>query len=752
MPQPNSRGFFIMLTEALTKFIKKPAVDVADPNNLDSQLTPSDLKTPAPTPTQPEADLLKLVSRRRMASQSAQYIHVRDTMLGMAAYNGNMWTEWNGTTGQLQQLPLATEDKYLRKSFNFARALVEKQLARATAQYPDVWSAPITDDPTDKEAAQIARSVMAHCAHINKRPELLRTWIKSALNSTTTWVRVGWNGRLMAPTGIPGPDGQTTYSEERIGDVEEHVTLPIDVLVDPNCGGNIHQGAYVLEQHAYSLELIHKNWPGSFGKVEPTMGDGTYASYLRRLQGIAHDTSNTMMLKNSAVVTQMWEMPSEAYKEGRFTVTTENCVLYAGDWPYEKKDKYPYVGLAYEENAGSAFGLNMIGILLEPQLAFNQIWTQIIRRLMGDKLSIFVPVGSKVSPDFYVNPRDYNKFVVEGGQEPKFVSPPPLSEAWFGAADKLEAYMEQLAGVHNIVGDDGVPANISGVALELAYAEDRSRLAPFIGRIESALVELAEWEIALYKQFGTQYDRILGLDDQAIPAGAKSGAFVAGKLQTMQALKNGNLRVIVTPGSGISKLPAAKDEQILELGKAGAFGEPGSPSAAHAMLTLTQGVRSNENVDNILRMVDQQAAQEQANQPNPMAVAQMQAQAAQQELQMKGEQEQHLAAIQVDAEKQKQAARGAEDRLTEQARSENALREIAAQSQADLAKIEATSRADIAKIEASANNVSLSLTAKAGPEITNSMAEAAGLEPDKTETMKDMLMPPKPDTKEKPNA
>lgn len=726
------------MSEIRTMF--KSPLKVADKGNVDSVLTPSDTDNTDYQQSQREDDYVALVKKHYLDAGQYRRQHEGRILTGVAMFRGYQWVEYSSGSGMLTRIA-GTEDPKQRfrwLTFNHIRPLVEMQQAHACYQYPDVWSAPLTDSDEDKAAAATERAILGHCYRINNRMEMLRNAVMGTLIGSTVWICPAWNPSMRADVadGVDPNGNVINPHKAQIGDVEETLRDSLDTYCDPSCLDDPHKGSFMIFAGMVNIGWARQTFErGKY--VTPTTCDGNYATLESRLASIA-DTYGvtTNVSKDLALMLDYWERPSARYprlynddgsiksKGGRRIIVIGEVLVHSNEWPYEKCDKYPAVQIQYQVNKGSVYGLNMVDDLREPQMAYNTLWSKIVTRINWEKLQIFVPIGSQLSKDFYKDPNDYDKWTVTQGQKPEFSTVPSFSPAYLDALKLIGDEMEYISGVRNVIGNDGIPGNISAETIELAQNIDKSRLHPFIGRIESALAELAEWETSLYRQYGKSFHRLLGLDDKAI-TGAKDMKGVA--LAQMDALKNGQCRVVYMPGSGVAKLPAARAEEIMNVFKEGGFGPPGSPASVEGLLTMLQSIRSDENVDKIIANVKRDLAIQQSMQPNPQ---QVQAQKDDAQAKLQGE----LEAIRVDGEMKLEGARTQADMNIQNTKDVNAVQLENLRHQNKMAEIMA------------ANQVvpSVSLTGKLGSIATPSAEEAAGLKPDSSAEQAKIVAPPKP--------
>jgi hypothetical protein len=727
-----------------------------DPDNVSSQISANDLdgaeqeKLARYLTGTAKIDADKLIRQGEEWFEEARqgrWEHHEDFFMGLAFFAGKHNYYWdqnaNGGQGMLQTFPNSAgntdfDEKFYQADENFFAVMIERAVARLTAAYPDAWGAPLNDTDKDKLAAQVLRSVNGHCSRETNRDKLLAAVCLYILLTTTTFVEVGWDPKAYADIGIPKPDGSIDYHREQIGDVCNRIVMEIDAYPDPNAalsGRGIHGGAYFIKHHLMNVQDISDKWGI---EVEATSGGSTYGYLLQRMELIAGDYSRAIAkFKNCAEVTEVWNRPSKQYPEGRFWVYSGSRLLWAGMWPYEKKDKYPFVEFGFKENAGSVWAQNMGKKLISVQRRINRLATYKAALLEWNRPTILAPSNANIAPDDLLNPTLYKIIPYDppqvGGAEPKFWAPPPMGSDLFEYKKELVDTMEALAGVRDLNGPDGQPIQ-SGSMYSLMLKTDKERLAPVIKMMGQGRKELYEWDGALYRQFGASFPRLLGIDDTAIPpAELQGGNAAATALVDIQALKDGNARVIMEEGSGEARLPEAEEEQLQNIMKLliSALAQPGGIALVEWFLKQTQAIRSDTETDRLVQGVQQLAADQAQQQATGAAnVQQMKGQQAVQALQMKQKAEQDAQQAEIEGEQIKAAINVHAQGLIQQWRA-----------QTDMAVEQQRFQNTMAQLQAKSAMPNISLSGKLSPGGEYSAEEKSGLSPSDVTTITKMLTP-----------
>lgn len=724
------------------------AKKLIDLTNFDSEPHRVEYKNPGDEPAiGDKQQLIQLGKKRLQDSRMGRRRVNADALNGVGFYLGNhrrMFELGDGSGGEGSWVNFdkgnqKERDRFIERPENYVQVMVDRYRARALATKPDAWCAPMTDSDKDRRASEVGSAVTAHCDRATGWDRLLDDVVLAMGISTSVYVKCEWNPKAWADVGIPQGDGSVEYHHAQIGDVAHTVNLWLDCYPDPNAiltGQGIHGGAYFVERVILPVEYIQERWGVT---VDATCTDSTFGNLEQRLEYIAGDyTRQNQQDNNCAEVIAVYERPglSELYPEGRFWVQSGDFFLYGGPWPYKKKDKYPFVEFKFGQKTGSVWGLNMVKPLIPPQLSLNRLAMKMNGWLEWFCPVLFNPTNSEVAPDdllgaHYGKNISYNGEQV-GGQKPEWMSPPAISEFWLAYKANLTQTMENIAGVRDFNSDTVNPPS-SGHDFEVRLEADKERLKLVIDNIWRGKAEVDEWRIALYAQYGTKFGRFLGLSDEAIPAKALQGPAVAATaLVDLQALEDGQCRVIVAGGSGMAKTESAKEEHLQEFVKLMAANVPAP--VLEFYLDNTTAFRSNAATETLRTNYKAwEAAQMTQKMAENAAMQQGQQQGAQAIAQQKIAADQQAAAIQTKADQDKSAIEVHQTSLVE-----------AFRANADMNVENARFQHSMALLQAKGSTPTIALAGSLGPVGLASAENAAGLKSDDVATMNKIMMPPKP--------
>ncbi|MGO8672253.1 MAG: hypothetical protein ACLQVD_12910 [Capsulimonadaceae bacterium] len=635
--------------------------ELSNKSNVDSEITPADLRNaPQPASTERELELVNLVMARFEDSSKARRIHEREWLLCTAFERGNQWVEWRDATNRLESLVDPNDPYRSYVTSNQVRSLTTKLKARATMSKPDASVKPLTPLPQDVGAAAEGRDILAHYDQLFDRQHQTQNWVDCCLATSTTFLKLVWDPNKEALTSFVDPEsGRVVVQSAPIGDIEEIIVPPFEMYADPKARSWDEVG-WVIHAKVRSLAAIQEKYGERGYRVRGEVaGSSSSSGYWEgRMDSITGDSYRTTTAEraNTATVYEMWERPSARYPRGRLIRVAGRVLLTDPSdlvWPYEKRDAFPFVPLGYQEKFGTLWALNAVHDLVPLQQNLNNILSRLMDRINTDKPTILVPTGAEIGVDAYQSKRNFQKIFYEPGMPPTYQAPPPVNGEWFNALSLLKGLMEDLSGVHEVSNGAVPPGITAGNAIELLQQSDTTQMSEFVGNLESAARQRAEWELALVAQF-YQEPRLVGISEEGSPQAALMNARSFENLTS-----GGQCRVVVTPGSATPKTPAARIQQYMDMAKAGMFAPPMLPVLK--MLVDLMGLERSDiltsRIDSAIQQVQQMApsaAQVQAmkgQQALQQQVQQGQAQAAAHSLKTRGD----LAVVQAKAESERQA-------------------------------------------------------------------------------------------------
>lgn len=705
-----------------TKKKKTPEIlDTAPP--FESRLTSDDYDlSDLPTP-QSEMQIVSMVKERLRVSAISRRVHEGEWIMGTAWEIGNHYSEWRQTTNRMEMVRDPADPYRTYHICNYIRVLVEGLRQVATASKPDVIFKGYTVSPNDTGAAEDAEAINDDC---NQRFDMQNEWLKWAfgcLATGPTFRKIWWNPELDALTWIMGKDGIPKVMDvKRGGAIDEMLVPAFEIYPDPSQRDDWDKCEYIIHQKLMPLDWFRQNF-GERGYRVKTSGPGKLDAWWEAAIDMitGDDTATNERYKNQAYYIECWEKPTTRYPEGRMIQIGGDVLLTepdAMDWPYEKKDTYPFIFLGYGERNDTLWSLNAVHDLIPPQRSLNQVMSRWIDRVIMERVTITTPRQSKAKPDTFQSRRNFNIVTHEAGFIPQMLIPPGISQGIPMAVDELTKEMEGIAGIKIQFSDDAPVPQMSGTALQIIRDESNKRISGFTTQIEHAAKKLAEWRLAIAAQYYTfpRYMAISNEDDpQASMQAAKDFRNIA---------SGGRVRINVKDGSALPKSPAAQNQTILDLMHAGAFTMANLP-ITQFVLQLMEIPGADIFVKAIEKLVNHQLILQAQEANSPHALAEQQANSASGLLAQKGQQD-----VALEQEKRATIISGKQQDGIQKAQM------IAQENEYELYQAELNKRNP---------PITFAIAGKAPGQLVISAAEAMGLDPgDVAEAEAVNAPPPKP--------
>jgi hypothetical protein len=386
--------------------------------------------------------------------------------------------------------------------------------------------------------------------------------------------------------------GDPLYDEMPLGDCNTDVVEPFRIALDP-LANDIHKIRWIMEYSVQPLTWIREVYgkdpltdEGYTGRVDEVKEETSLSGSLKRFyqlkqsSGVKQKIESTSSsggsdehIINSAVVKEYYERPSRQYPNGRMVVVANGVCLYAGDSPYvgpELGDWHPYSECRWEIVPGRFWGKSPLDNAAEIQKQINSIDSVIIlnRKTMAIPQKL-IPMSAGITHGQWTGrPGQEIFFRDTGGVPPSVIPAAGLDGSVFQErAQRVEDIKTVTGGIDILKGDrpDGVTA---ASALEMLYEVGTGKLFPILDRwkcfVESSQKKQLKIIAKFYKEPRPDFIRLLKsknreLSDQAI------SKFIGTDLYD-------NCNVVVEAGANITKLQAAKKQELREAAMAGVLG------------------------------------------------------------------------------------------------------------------------------------------------------------------------------------
>lgn len=651
----------------------------SDPRKVESELSPSDLDIVIPDLTETEKSICGLVDDRYKSAADNRRSHESSWFLSLAYYTGNQWVEWKNN--ELRPSRDLSDPHRVFTQRNKIRPKVKKLLTRALSSRPIANVAPITDSEIDRAATSEARAVIAHQDYLHSRQSQLKRLSRYCLTTSTVFLKVYWDATADADVPKMNKYGEVTGStRSQVGEIEEDVVPCFEMYIDPKAH-EFSEANWLIHSKVRSLDYVQTRYPhGKYVEAEIASGPEGYVD--SRMAAITGDykRGSEPGKKTSVVIKEMWEKPSARYPKGRLITVANGVLLRNDDWPFDKKDTFPFIPLSYEEGQDTVYGLNAVYDLIPAQRSYNQSLSRLEERERTAWGKILAPLGSEIGEGAFNTAQENEVIYHNPGFQPIIIPAPTTPPIFHEKLAIEEGNLNDISGVHEVSEGSAPPGVTAGNAIELLQQGDVTQMADFTESLEHFIEEVAKWEVSLASQFYTE-PRLVALSTSSAskplpfmkpPPAAETPPPDPGNMppqgplpdpndpnapeppedpsqapmpptapmqappqasadkeqddllnpalqvQYFRALtKGGSCRITVTPGSATPKSPAAQNENIMNMFRTGLFGPPQAPESAVIALKLMDLSRSDEVIEWVMAAKRQVMADMAALAPPP---------------------------------------------------------------------------------------------------------------------------------------
>jgi hypothetical protein len=534
--------------------------------------------------------------------------------------DGRQWLVFsnNGSTGGMwERLQTTRSNDYIpRPTTNYMFDVYQTLKAYVGKTQPRSTVFPNTDTHADKEAAKIGDLCLdANWARLKEEENyeyadaclvMYGTVFKKSYWDTTELMmakvpRMVQQPQMDPTTGavvgmqeVPATDpltGDPLFDEIPLGDVNTEVIEPFRVALDPNVN-DIHKIRWIMEYSVQPLSWIKEVYnkdpetsPGYTGLVDDVKEESQLQGGLKRMYqlkqssgvktqgtGIAGvSTGADDRIINSAVVKEYYERPSRDYPNGRMVVVANGVCLYAGDSPYsgpELGDWHPYSECRWEIVPGRFWGKSPLDAAAEIQKQINAIDSVIVlnRKTMAIPQKL-IPISAGIAHGSWTGRPGQEIYFrdVGGGQPPQIIKASGVDATVFQERAQRVEDMKTITGAIDILKGDRPDGITAASALEMLYEVGMGKLFPVLGRRKRFVTSDQKKQLRIiskyYKEPRPDFIRLLQQKNKELSAESISN-FIGTDLLD-------NCNVVVEAGTNVTKLQAAKKQELREAAQSG---------------------------------------------------------------------------------------------------------------------------------------------------------------------------------------
>jgi len=383
--------------------------------------------------------------------------------------------------------------------------------------------------------------------------------------------------------------GDPQYDEMPLGDCNTDVVEPYRIALDP-MANDIHKVRWIMEYSIQPLQWIKEVYgkdpatnPGYTGRVDEVKEETSLAGSLKRfyqlkqssgikqrVEGAVALGSTEEHLTNSAVVKEYYERPSQANPNGRLVVVANGVPLYAGDSPYvgpELGDWHPYSECRWEIVPGRFWGKSPLDNASEIQKQINSIDSVIVlnRKTMAIPQKLIPMSAGIVHGQWTGRPGQEIFYRDSTGNPPTVVPSHGVDPTVFQERAQRVEDMKTITGAIDILKGDRPEGITAASAIEMLYEVGMGKLFPILDRWKAFVENSQKKQLKIiskfYKEPRPDFIRLLRQKNKEL-SDASISKFIGADLYD-------NCNVVVEAGSNVTKLQAAKKQELREAAQSG---------------------------------------------------------------------------------------------------------------------------------------------------------------------------------------
>ncbi|MBQ8468677.1 MAG: hypothetical protein IJ542_02855 [Clostridia bacterium] len=391
-----------------------------------------------------------------------------------------------------------------REVFNHIAPIIETRLSKLSKVRPTASVRPSGTEQSDVYCAKLSKSILSNIFNKSNMSELISMATMWSEITGTSFYKVCWNTDLGDTIAV------SDKGEIKAGDVDISVCSPYEIFPDSCANANVDDCASIIHARSYPASYVNEVYGiKETGKdIDSLVFDEM--SYRSGIAGRSNVTKLTHVKKHDNVlVIERYEKPSKKTPKGRLTIVAGESLVYDGDLPFcvasNGKRGYPFVKQVSSAQIGSFWGTSIIERCIPVQRAYNALKNrkhEFIARLSAGVLA--VEDGSVDVDNLEDEGLAPGKILVyrAGSEKPTFMDAGSVPKEISDEEEKLLAEFNILSGVSEIMRDSKLPTAVSsGSAITLLIQQDETRLSATAEYIRTAVKEIAEKTIRLYKQF-----------------------------------------------------------------------------------------------------------------------------------------------------------------------------------------------------------------------------------------------------------
>ena len=385
-----------------------------------------------------------------------------------------------------------------REVFNHIATIVESRLSKLSSIRPKLVVQPASGDDRDVKSAKVSTKILDSAYHTLGLDRIISTATSWSELTGTAFYKVVWDTEKGREVGEQ--DGEKIYE----GDVRVDVCPPYEIYPDDLTCIEIEDCASIIHAKALSVSEIERKW----GKKVNAENLATLSTNHTCLLGGLGNTSAVSRLgkgesEDCALVIERYTKPTIDKPKGELVIIAGNTLLYLGQLEQDGRAVYPFVKQTCLQNPTCFFGVSMVERCIPVQRAYNAVKNrkhEFLNRIAMGVLA--VEDGSVDTRDLEDEGLSPGKIIIyrQGSNPPRLLDPGSVPSDFSEEEKKLLTEFAEISGISEIMRSSTVPSSVtSGTAIQMLIEQDNTRINISANSIKSALKEIAQKALYLYK-------------------------------------------------------------------------------------------------------------------------------------------------------------------------------------------------------------------------------------------------------------
>lgn len=485
--------------------------------------------------------------------------------------NGNQFNVINTHTKTIDQKELMYWWE-VRRVYNQIAPIVETRLAKLSRIPQALKVRPATSDSEDISSAKISTKLLDSIAREqNMDKKQLRANLWGEICGTAIF-KPTWNKGAGEQISQINQINEDQMSSQTIfeGDIDTMVCSPFEIYPE-SIYKEAEENKSIIHAKVYHKKDIKMMWGINVEgeKINTFTLKNTYSSGGMGQKGYGSSVG-TSVVKDSVIVYEYWELPTDKYPNGRLIICTNQNKLYTGDLPYKLdpyKPKLPFIPQKCIEVNNCYFGKAIVERLIDLQTQYNALKnrkTEYLNRCAIGQLSY--EEGSMDEDMLESDGLAPGQLLPRraGSQPPVYVQYPALPSTFETEEEKILRDFNRISGVSEVSRDSSLPTGVnSGIALSILQEQDDNRLSLTGKHLQNARIELGKMWLMLYKEF-VEIPRIL------------RNVGKSNQIEVLEWDSNSitSFDVYIESSSHLAETPAQRRQMVFDLLQTGLFNDP----------------------------------------------------------------------------------------------------------------------------------------------------------------------------------